>query len=72
MDENFYGDETQNDLMYMINKHKGEDEDMVNFETSIRELTEEIASYEETAREAEAAMDSAEKELNEILEDLPY
>ena len=71
MDEDFYGDETQNDLMYMIKQSKGED-DMTNIETCIKELDAEIETYRNAVLDAEAALDSAEKELSEVLEELPY
>ncbi len=72
MDEKFYGDETQNDLMYMINKSKGEEKNMENVETRIQELNAEIESYCDAIKDAEAALDSAEKELDEVLDELPY
>ena len=72
MDEEFYGDETQNDLMHMIKTSKGDDVDMTNVETRINELNAEIESYCSAIKDAEAALDSAEKELDEVLDELPY
>lgn len=71
MDEVFYGEEDQNELMYLIKENKGEDEDMTKVEERIKELDAEIESYCNTIRDAEAALDSAEKELSEVLSELP-
>lgn len=72
MGENFYGDESQNELMYMVNKNKGDDVDMNNVEARINELNAEIETYCDAIKNAEAALDSAEKELDEVLDGLPY
>lgn len=72
MDEEFYGDETQNDLMYMIKNSKGEEPDMNKIEERIKELDAEIETYRGAVLDAEAALESAEKELNEVLDELPY
>ncbi len=72
MEKEFYGDETQNDLMRMIGQSKGEELNMTDFEARIKELDAEIESYRSAAQDAEAALDSAEKELNEVLDELPY
>ena len=44
--------------------------DVTNAEERIKELDAEIASYKEAISDAEAALDSAEKELNEVLTEL--
>ena len=72
MDEEFYGDETQNDLMHMIKNSKGEEPDMNKIEERIKELDAEIETYRGAVLDAEAALESAEKELNEVLDELPY
>ena len=72
MEKEFYGDETQNDLMRMIGQSKGEEMNMTDFEAHIKELDAEIESYRNAAQDAEAALNAAEKELNEVLDELPY
>lgn len=48
---------------------EGEEAKMVN--ERLEKLDAEIASYREAIRNAEDALDSAEKELNEVLAELP-
>jgi len=46
------------------------EKDMTYAEERIKELDAEIESYREAIMDAEAALDSAEKELNEVLAEL--
>lgn len=66
-------DERITDLEYQnepVTRVEGEKKDMTITEERIKELDAEIASYKEAILNAEAALDSAEKELNEVLTEL--
>lgn len=67
-DENNYGDEDQNDLMEMIRTHK-EGISSMEIREKIEKLTSEIENYKTAQRDASDALDSAEMELNEILDE---
>lgn len=67
-DENNYGDEDQNDLMEAIRTHKEETSSM-EIREKIEKLTDEIKAYKTAQRNAGDALNSAEMELNEILDE---
>ena len=67
-DENNYGDEDQNDLMEMIRTHKEEISSM-EIREKIDQLNEEIKGYKTAQRDAGDALNSAEMELDEILDE---
>lgn len=69
MGEQFFG-EDQVELMYLIKDDNGEEKDMTNVEARIKELDAEIEGYRNTIVDAEGALDSAEKELDEVLQEL--
>lgn len=69
MDE-LYGTVYQDEPTYKVDV-KGEDADMIEIEARIKELDAEIESYREAILEAEAALDSAEKELSDVLQGIP-
>jgi len=69
MGDEFFA-EDQAELMYLIKDNEGE-KDMTNVEARIKELDAEIEGYRSMILDAEAALDSAEKELDEVLQELP-
>jgi len=69
MGDEFFA-EDQTELMYLIKDNEGE-KDMTNVEARIKELDAEIEEYRSMILDAEAALDSAEKELDEVLQELP-
>lgn len=77
MDEFFYGDEDQNDMMEEINNYK-EDLPMDALGERIKKLEDEIVCYKETIKDMQDALASAEMELDEVLDtsidltQLPY
>ena len=64
IDYETYGDEDQNELMNLINNHKGEEP----METKIAELFNEVEVYKQAIQDAKDALASAEQELDETLE----
>lgn len=71
-DEDNYGDEDQNDLMQMIKQNK-EDQfmEITSQETvsKVNTLLEEIENHKTALGNAEAALNSAEMELNGVLDE---
>ena len=64
IDYETYGDEDQNELMNLINNHKGEEP----METKSAELFNEVEVYKQAIQDAKDALASAEQELDETLE----
>ena len=61
-----YGDEDQNDLMELIDKHKGDEATMET--TKIQDLVKEVEIYKQAIQDAKDALASAEMELDETLD----
>ena len=68
--DELYGTVYQDEPTYKVDV-KGEDADMIEIEARLKELDAEIESYREAILEAEAALDSAEKELSDVLQGIP-
>lgn len=64
IDQPVYGDEDQNELMYLINSYEG-DRDMEN---KIEGLLKEVELYKQAIQDAKDALASAEQELDETLD----